>query len=82
VGIPPDDRTSFGAALAREKGLTVILSRRMKAHHMHEAIDLVDRGAVDLGDMITSRYPISQGAEAFAELVSRSGLKIVIKPSS
>ena len=48
---------------------------------MHEAIDLVDRGAVDLGGMITSRYPIRQGAEAFTELVSRSGLKIVIKPS-
>lgn len=81
VGIPPNDRTSFGAALAREKGLTVVLSRRMKAHHMHQAIDLADSGAVDLDGMITSRYPISRGPEAFAELVKQSGLKIVVKPS-
>ena len=81
VGIPPNDRSSFPAALARERGLTIVLSRRMKAHHMHAAIDLVDRGAVDLGSMITARFPISQGPEAFAELVDRTGLKIVIKPS-
>lgn len=81
VGIPPNDRTSFPAALGREKGLTISLSRRMKQHHMSEAIDLVDRGAIDLADIITSRYPIRQGPEAFSELVGRSGLKIVVKPS-
>ncbi len=80
VGIPADDRSSFPAALARERGLTIVLSRRMKPNHMHRAIDLVDRGAVDLGGMITARFPIAQGSEAFAELVSRSGLKIVVKP--
>jgi L-iditol 2-dehydrogenase len=81
VGIPPVDRTTFPAALARERGLTVVLSRRMKPHHMHRAIDLVDRGVVGLGGMITARFPISQGPEAFAQLVSRSGLKIVVKPT-
>jgi L-iditol 2-dehydrogenase len=81
VGIPANDRTSFPAALSREKGLTVALSRRMKPHHMSEAIELVDRGAIDLDGIITARYPISQGPEAFAELVGRSGHKIVIKPS-
>ncbi len=81
VGIPPNDRTTFGAALARERGLTIVMSRRMKPHHMHRAIDLVDRGLVDLGDMITARFPLDRGAEAFSQLVSRSGLKIVIKPS-
>ncbi len=81
VGIPPQDRSSFGASLAREKGLTIVMSRRMKQHHMHRAIDLVDRGVIDLGDMITSRFPISRGPAAFDQLVSRSGLKIVINPS-
>lgn len=81
VGIPPTDRTSFPAALGREKGLTVAISRRMKQHHMSEAIDLVDRGAIDLAGIITSRYPIRQGPEAFDELVRRSGLKILVKPS-
>jgi L-iditol 2-dehydrogenase len=81
VGIPPRDCSSFRAALARERGITIVLSRRMKPHHMHRAIDLVDRGAVDLDGLITARFPIGQGPEAFARLVSRSELKIVIKPS-
>ncbi len=82
VGIPPNDRSSFGAALAREKGLTLVISRRMKPQHMHQAIDLVDRGEVELSDLITSCFPISRGPEAFTKLVARSGLKIVIKPSA
>jgi len=81
VGIPPNDRTSFPAALARERGLTIVMSRRMKAHHMLRAIELVDRGVIDLGGVITARYPIEKGPEAFARLVTRSELKIVVKPS-
>ena len=81
VGIPPGDRSSFPASLARERGLTIVLSRRMKAQHMHRAIELVDRGAVDLGGLITATFAISEGPDAFQQLVARSGLKIVINPS-
>jgi L-iditol 2-dehydrogenase len=81
VGIPPGDSSTFGASLARERGLTIVMSRRMKQHHMHRAIDLVDRGGVDLGGMITARFPINEGPKAFNKLVERSELKIVIKPS-
>ena len=82
VGIPPNDRTAFPAALGREKGITIVLSRRMKQHHMGQAIELVDRGRVDLDGIITARYPIRQGPEAFDALVARSGLKMVINPST
>ncbi|MDJ0665598.1 MAG: alcohol dehydrogenase catalytic domain-containing protein [Acidimicrobiia bacterium] len=81
VGIPPNDRTSFPAALARERGLTIVMSRRMKAHHMHRGIDLVERGKVRLDGLITARFPISAGPEAFARLLARSELKIVVNPS-
>ncbi len=81
VGIPTNDRSSFPASLARERGITIVMSRRMKQHHMHVAIDLVDRGVVDLSGMITARFPITRGPEAFAELVGRPGLKIVVKPT-
>ena len=49
---------------------------------MGQAIELVDRGRVDLDGIITARYPIRQGPEAFAALVARSGLKVVINPST
>jgi L-iditol 2-dehydrogenase len=81
VGIPPSDRTSFRAGLAREKGITIVLSRRMQQRHMLQAIELVDHGSVDLGGIISATYPISEGPQAFEELVSRSGMKIVVKPS-
>ncbi len=81
VGIPPGDRSSFPASLARERGLTIVLSRRMKAHQMHRAIELVDAGKVDLGGLITARFPIGEGPQAFEQLIARAGLKIVINPS-
>ncbi len=82
VGIPPHDSSSFPASIARERGLTIVLSRRMKAHHMHRAIDLVERGSVDLSGMITASFPISDGPLAFEQLVARTGLKIVVNPSA
>ena len=82
VGIPPTDRHSFAAGLAREKGLTLVLSRRMKSQHMLRAIELVDDGAVDLSGLISDSYPLSEGVAAFDALVARAGLKIVVKPTN
>lgn len=82
VGIPPTDRTSFRAGLAREKGLTLVLSRRMQQRHMLQAIELVDHAAVSLDGLVTSTYPITDGPAAFERLVSRDGMKIVVKPSA
>lgn len=81
VGIPPTNRHSFTARYARGKGLTMSFSRRMKAHHMLRAIELADNGTVSLGGMISSTYPLDQAARGFEELVDRSGLKIVVKPT-
>jgi L-iditol 2-dehydrogenase len=82
VGIPAGDRMTISAAPARRKGLRLILSRRMKAHHFHRAITLAEAGAVDLGAMVTARYPLREGPAAFAELAERRGLKVVIAPSA
>ena len=81
VGIPPTDRYSFQAGMAREKGLTLVLSRRMKPQHMLRAIELVDHGVIDLSGLISTTYAISEGTAAFEALMSRAGLKIVVKPS-
>jgi L-iditol 2-dehydrogenase len=81
VGIPPTNRHSFAAGEARRKGLTMSWSRRMKAIHMLRAIDMADHGTVSLEGMITATYPLAAGARAFEDLVARSGLKIVVKPT-
>jgi L-iditol 2-dehydrogenase len=81
VGIPPTNRHAFPARPARGKGLTLAFSRRMKSIHMLRAIELVDHGVVSLDGLISATYPLSQAARAFDELVARSGLKIVVKPT-
>jgi L-iditol 2-dehydrogenase len=80
VGIPSDDRTSFGASLARRKGLTIVMVRRMNAVYPR-AIRLVERGLVDVDGLVTHRYPLTQIDEAFRVAVARTGLKVMVEPT-
>jgi len=68
VGIPRDDWVTFPAGAARRKGLTILMSRRMK-HVYPRAIALVERGVVDVRALISHRFPLERTAEAF-ELVA------------
>lgn len=68
VGIPRDDSVTFPASTSRRKGLTILMSRRMK-HVYPRAIALVERGLVDVRALITHRFPLEQAAEGF-ELVA------------
>jgi len=81
LGIPEDDRHSYTARTAREKGLTIVMSRRMKPRHLLRAIELVSHGVVDLSGLISHRYALSDGPAAFDTLARRAGLKVLIKPS-
>ena len=64
VGIPSDDRLMMRHSLARRKGLTIMLSRRMK-HVYPRAIKLAETGMVDLDDMVSHEFPLEQTAAAF-----------------
>jgi L-iditol 2-dehydrogenase len=78
VGIPADDRTSFSASIARRKGLTIKLVRRMK-HTYPRAIDLAAGGRIDLRSLVTHRFPLAKTSEAFASAHRREGLKVIIE---
>jgi L-iditol 2-dehydrogenase len=82
VGIPSPDRTTFPAALSRRKGLTLLVSRRMRARHFPEAAEMTASGKVDLGAILSACYPIARVGEAFDALVAQSGLKLVVQPSA
>ncbi len=79
AGIPAEVRTSFVAATARRKGLTLVLVRRMK-HAYPRAIRLVESGRMDLGSAITHRFSLDRGTEAFAAAARREGLKVLVEP--
>lgn len=79
AGIPATDDTSFPASIARRKGLTLKLSRRMKEVYPR-AIALVDRGLVDVRSLVTHTYPLDRSEEAFQVATRREGLKVLITP--
>jgi L-iditol 2-dehydrogenase len=79
VGIPADDRTSFTASIARRKGLTLLLTRRMK-HTYPRAIDLVQSGLIDVRSLVTHRFRLADFDRAFAAARRREGLKVIVEP--
>ncbi|HTV13001.1 MAG TPA: alcohol dehydrogenase catalytic domain-containing protein [Acidimicrobiales bacterium] len=81
VGIPDQDATSFPASVARRKGLTILMSRRMKAAYPR-AITLVARNAIELGPLATHFFTLSDGPKIFAVAAQREGLKTVVFPSA
>ena len=78
AGIPANDRTSFSASMARRKGLTIKLVRRMKFTYPR-AIALVAGGQVDVRSLVTERYPLEQAQQAFSAAAQRTGLKTIIE---
>lgn len=78
VGIPDRDTTTFTASLARRKGLTLVMVRRMKDPYPR-AIALVEQGRVDVRSVVTDTYPLERVQEAFARAAGRSGLKVVVE---
>lgn len=81
LGIPPGDRTTFAASVARRKGLTIKLTRRSTHGSFGRAVRLAEAGTIDLGGLVTLRVPLSDGPRAFEALVRRDGIKTVIEPN-
>ena len=80
AGIPDDDTTTFSASLARRKGLTLVLVRRMKEMYPR-AISLAERGLVDLDGVVSASYPLAAAGAALAAAAARTGLKVVVTPA-
>lgn len=78
VGIPADDRTSFSASIARRKGLSIRMVRRMK-YTYPRAIQLVESGQVDVRSLVTHHFPLEQSLQAFSLAQKREGLKVVVE---
>jgi L-iditol 2-dehydrogenase len=81
VGIPEQDTTTFPASVARRKGLTLKLSRRMKATYPR-ATRLAADGLVDISSIVTHNFPLTRADEAFQAASDRVGLKIIVSPNT
>lgn len=79
AGIPGGDTSAFPAGVARRKGLTIALVRRMKEVYPR-AMALVEAGLVDVRGLVSHRFPLTGVDEAFTTAVARRGLKVVVEP--
>ncbi len=78
VGIPPDDQLRLQHSVARRKGLTIIMSRRMK-HTYPRAIALATSGKVKLEELVSHRFTLSETAKAYASnMAYEQGINKVI----
>ena len=64
VGIPDGDLYMVPAAEARRRGLTIKFSRRM-GHVYPRAIELVALGKVDVEAVVSHRFTLTEGPDAF-----------------
>ena len=65
VGIPPDDKLALQHSVARRKGLTIMMSRRMK-HTYPRAIKLAASSQVKLDELVSHRFSLDETARAYA----------------
>ena len=78
-GIPSTETSAFPASVARRKGLTIAMVRRMKEVYPR-ATALVVAGLVDVRGLVSHRFPLTAVDEAFTTAVARQGLKVVVEP--
>jgi L-iditol 2-dehydrogenase len=78
VGIPGNDKFEMKQSVARRKGLTIMMVRRMK-HTYPRAIYLATEGGVNLKSLVSHHFPLSQTAEAYElNLKYQEGLQKII----
>jgi L-iditol 2-dehydrogenase len=78
-GIPASDQIAFRASIARRKGLTIAMARRMNDVYPR-AIGLALAGRVDTAALVTDRFDLGSAPDAFARAAGRTGLKVIIEP--
>jgi L-iditol 2-dehydrogenase len=78
-GIPSAETSTFPASVARRKGLTITLVRRMKEVYPR-ATALATAGLVDLRGLVSHRFALTKVDNAFKTAVARQGLKVIVEP--
>jgi L-iditol 2-dehydrogenase len=80
AGIPGTDEIGFPASVARRKGLTIAMVRRMNDAYPR-AIRLAQSGRIDLATLVTHHFPLTEAAQAMQTAARREGLKVIVEPS-
>ena len=76
-GIPSTSMSAFPASVARRKGLTFVMVRRMNEIYPR-TIALAAAGHVELDALVTNRFGLEDSTTAFRTAGERGGLKTII----
>jgi len=80
-GLPKDKPTiTFNSNLVHYKELQITGTTACSTANCWQASSLVNHGLVDLSELISQRFPLSEAVEAFDAAEKRESLKIVIEP--
>ncbi|SLM18755.1 hypothetical protein SPIRO4BDMA_50270 [uncultured spirochete] len=79
-GLSKDEFVSVEAYSIHYRQVSLKGSFGYAMHHFKEALSLIDAHKEMFSRIITHRYPLERGKEAFDLLASGDALKIVLKP--
>ena len=80
-GLPKDRPTiNFDSNLVHYKELVITATTACSTADCRQAADIVNAGVVDLSDVISRRFPLSEAFKAFTAAEDRKSLKIVLEP--
>jgi L-iditol 2-dehydrogenase len=80
-GLPKDRPTiNFDSNIVHYKELYVTGTTACSTNDCWQAAALVNSGRLDLGPVVSGRFPLRQAGPAFAQAEDRTSLKIVLEP--
>jgi len=80
-GLPKDDPfIRFDSNIVHYKELTVTGTTACSTYDCLQAADLVRSGTINLDGMVTSRFPLSEAAAAFAAAEDGTNLRVSLEP--
>jgi len=80
-GLPKDRPTiSFNSNLVHYKELVVTATTACSTADCWQAAQIVTSGSVDLADIVSQRFPLTEAVKAFAAAEDGRSLKIVLEP--
>jgi L-iditol 2-dehydrogenase len=80
-GLPKDRPTiQFDSNLVHYKELFVTATTACSTFDCRLAVDIVNSGRVDLSDLVSARFPLTEALAAFSTAEDRKSLKVVLEP--
>jgi L-iditol 2-dehydrogenase len=80
-GLPKDRSTiNFDSNLVHYKELVITATTACSTADCRQAAEIVNSGRVDLSDLVSLRFPLSQASDAFAAAENGRSFKVVLQP--